>query len=256
MKNWHYKNFTIYHFNKLDSTNKYALESAATKKKFDHEIILSDSQNSGMGRNGRSWSSPAGNLYFSLILQPNIMADKIPQLSFVAITALRLAVERIFAEQKLPTNVIENKWPNDLLIDKKKVAGILLESKINQNFCEFVIIGIGLNLVSSPENTIFPASSLKKFGIGLSVPIALKKFLDEFENLYQNWLDFGFAGTHNLWLKQAYNFKKNIVVKNDSKQIEGIFNDLDLDGSLILESKNGMLKISAGDLLKPVLKSN
>ncbi len=243
MKNWTHKNFTIHQFSQLESTNKTAFEMAENKKLFDREIILADSQTAGKGRESRVWSSPQGNLYFSLILQPKIPAEKISQISFVAITALRMMVEGL-----APNHKIQNKWPNDLLIDEKKVAGLLLASKISQKNCEFVIVGIGLNLASNPGQTIFPASNLKEFEISLTAEEALKNFLNQFENLYENWLTYGFVGVRKLWLEKAYRLKKEISVKNGEEKIGGIFEDLDEAGNLILQTKNGVKKILAADI--------
>ncbi len=243
MKNWTHKNFTIHQFSQLESTNKTAFEMAENKKLFDREIILADSQTAGKGRESRVWSSPQGNLYFSLILQPKIPAEKISQISFVAITALRMMVEGL-----APNHKIQNKWPNDLLIDEKKVAGLLLASKISQKNCEFVIVGIGLNLASNPGQTIFPASNLKEFEISLTAEEALKNFLNQFENLYENWLTYGFVGVRKLWLEKAYRLKKEISVKNGEEKISGIFEDLDEAGNLILQTKNGVKKILAADI--------
>ncbi|MDX2082495.1 MAG: biotin--[acetyl-CoA-carboxylase] ligase [Rickettsiales bacterium] len=243
MKSWTYKNFTIHQFEELESTNKTAFELVAAKKIFDREIILADKQTAGKGRNSRVWHSPQGNLYFSLVLQPNISAQKIAQISFVAVTALRLAIQLLKPDLK-----IENKWPNDLLIDEKKIAGILLESKINQKNCELVIVGIGLNIVSNPGQTIFPASNLKKFGIEISCEKALKNFLNQFENLYKNYLDFGFVGIRKLWLEKSFCLNQEIKVKNNNQEISGIFSDLDEEGNLILKTSDGIKKISAADV--------
>jgi len=239
-----YKNFTIHIFDELESTNKTAFELAQEKKKFDHEIILAKKQNAGRGRENRVWSSGEGNLYFSLILQPKISANKIPQLSFVAIAALMLTL------QKIVKNKISLKWPNDLLIEEKKVSGLLLESKISGNDCEFVILGIGLNTDSNPDNTIFPASNLKKFGYEISPQDVLEKFLDELEILYQNWLDFGFEAIRKLWLKNAFRLNEKISVKQEETLIEGIFENLDEEGNLIIKSQGKQLKISAADVLQ------
>ncbi len=243
MKNWTYKNYTIHHFPTLESTNVTAFEKARSKNLFDREIILTDQQTGGKGRQMRVWSSPQGNLYFSLLLQPQVELAKIPQISFVAITALRLAVESLVKHHK-----ISNKWPNDLLIDQKKVAGLLLESEISQNICEFVVVGIGVNLLSNPQQTIFPASNLKNFGVEISAEIMLKSFLDEFEKLYQNWLDFGFAGIRKLWLQAAFRLNEEITVKNKDKEIRAIFRDLDNEGNLVLEIAGNIEKISAADI--------
>lgn len=244
MKNWTHKNFNIHQFKELESTNKTAFEMASAQKLFDREIILADAQTAGKGRQSRVWSSPQGNLYFSLVLQPQISASKIAQISFVAITALRLAVEGLDIDQK-----IENKWPNDLLVSGKKVAGLLLESKISGDSCQFVILGIGLNLASNPDHTIFPATNLKDSGVNLSAEEALKKFLNEFEKLYENWLIYGFSAIRKLWLNKAYRLQERITIKNAEEQIEGIFSNLDEAGNLILKLENNSLKtISTADI--------
>jgi BirA family biotin operon repressor/biotin-[acetyl-CoA-carboxylase] ligase len=243
MKNWTHKNFTIHQFEQLESTNKTAFELANSRNLFDYEIVLTNSQTAGKGRESRVWSSPKGNLYFSLILQPKISLEKIAQISFVAITALRLMVEGLKTNQE-----IQNKWPNDLLINEKKIAGLLLESKLSQKNCEFVVLGIGLNLVSNPNQTIFPAGNLKDFGVNLTAEEALKKFLNEFEKIYNNWTVYGFLGVRKLWLQKAYRLGEKISVKNGEEQISGIFVDLDEEGNLILNTENGVKKILAADV--------
>ena len=242
MKNWTHNNFTIHQFSELESTNSHAFEGALLRKISHGEIILADSQNSGRGRQSRSWSSPSGNLYFSLVLQPKVPAEKIAQISFVGITSLRLAISKIVK------NSTSAKWPNDLLIDEKKVAGLLLESKISGNDAEFAILGIGLNINSNPDNTIFPAANLKDFGVEITPELALKNFLDEFEILYQNWLDFGFKGVRKLWLQNAYRLGEQISVRLDDKVIAGIFEDLDEEGNLVLNRSGEILKVGAADI--------
>ena len=241
--NWTHKRFTIHEFEELASTNSRAFELAENSKIFDGEIIVAKSQKAGRGRKNRIWESPAGNLYFSLILQPKISLEKLPQLSFVAITALRLAIAKI-----APHLEILNKWPNDLLINDSKVAGLLLENKIIGSQCQFVILGIGVNLTSNPTQTIFPSGNLKDFGIEILPQELLKKFLDEFEKIYQTWLDFGFGGMRQLWLQKAWHFKEKITVKLDEKSIEGIFENFDEEGNLLLKTNDGILKITTADV--------
>jgi BirA family biotin operon repressor/biotin-[acetyl-CoA-carboxylase] ligase len=234
---WTHQDFVIHEFLELESTNKTALELAQLGKISDREIILAKQQSAGRGRQDRSWISPTGNLYFSLLLLPKISVEKIPQLSFVGITALRLAVKNSVS-----------KWPNDLLIEEKKVAGILLESKISGGNCDFVILGIGVNLISNPSETIFPSSNLKNFGIEISPQELLKNFLNEFEKLYQNWLDFGFAGIRQLWLQNSYRLNEEIKIKLDGEEIVGVFSGMDEEGNLLLNQKGKILKISVGDV--------
>ncbi len=244
MKNRTYKDFTIHEFDELESTNSHAFSLANLRQISDREIILAHKQSGGRGRNGRVWNSPEGNLYFSLVLFPKIKAEKAAQISFVAIVALHAAVSKI-----LP-NKVEVKWPNDLLVNEKKVAGLLLESKFNQNDCEFVIVGIGVNTSSKPDNVIFPATSFNDFGVEISPQILLENFLNEFEKFYQIWYDFGFEKIRKIWLENAFYLGKEISVKIDNVELRGIFSDLDAEGNLLLNCLEGMRKISAADIFK------
>ncbi len=252
MKNWSYKKFIVHQFENLASTNAAAFEMAALRQIFDGEIIMANAQTAGRGRLDRFWASPKGNLYFSLVLQPQGL---VAEISFVAIVALRQAIATYSRGGPMcsPATTqdlkIENKWPNDLLINEKKVAGILLESKFNKKNCEFVILGIGVNINSNPDNTIFPAANLKDFDIEIQPEILLKIFLDQFEILYQNWLSFKFAGIRAAWLEGAYKLGEKISVKLGDEVIEGIFQDLDRDGALVLLTGEGVRKISVADIL-------
>lgn len=246
MKNWKFKNFMIHQFAELGSTNAEAFKMAAAKQIFDRDIILADCQNAGRGRMDRIWSSPKGNLYFSLFLQSKAAAAEVAQISFVAIVALRQAVEEL---AKFSNEInIQNKWPNDLLINGKKVAGILLESKINQQNCEFVILGIGVNIASGPSETIFPAGNLQEFKIKTTAEILLKIFLDKFEIIYQNWQNFGFINVRNAWLSKAYKLREKISVKEGGAKIDGIFEDIDKNGSLILQVEGLRKTITTADV--------
>ncbi len=268
MKNHSYKNFTIYHHKIVDSTNSLAYKMAELGRICDREIIIADEQSAGRGRLQRQWISPIGNLYFSLVLQSQALKADIYQLSFISIVALRQAIEEIFEkngfyiknDQNHPKNPknkqkndknrpkIENKWPNDLLIDGKKIAGLLLESKNNQQNCQFAIVGIGVNIVSNPQNTIFDASNLSEFGIKIDPQQLLYNFLDKFEILYQNWQNFGFAGIRNSWLSSAYRLNQQISIKIDQLQEEGIFETIDQNGNLVLKTADSRLLITVGDV--------
>jgi BirA family biotin operon repressor/biotin-[acetyl-CoA-carboxylase] ligase len=238
-----YKTFTIHEFEELESTNKTAFEMAALGKIFDSEIILAKKQTTGKGRKNRDWSSPMGNLYFSLVLQPKINLEKISLISFVAAVVLRLALEEISGRQK-----VSLKWPNDLLINDKKCGGILLESKINQKDCEFLILGIGVNIDSNPDNVMFEATNLKDLGIEITAENFLKKFLNHFEIIYKSFLDYGFAGVRQLWLQSAYKLQEKVILKIDDEEVSGVFVDLDDLGRLVLQQGNVDIKISVADV--------
>jgi len=237
-----YKDYNIHYFEELDSTNNYAIQLAKAGIISDKEVICANSQNAGKGRNQRKWESPIGNLYFSLVIKPKILIEKIPQVSFLSIVSLRSAIEKIFIQQKISAE-IKNKWPNDLLINDKKIAGLLLESDLYQNYPNFLVIGIGINLISNPEKTVVESGNLESFGIKISKEEMLTKFLEEFDYFWQNYLDYGFVGIRKNWLEYAYKLQKEILIELNNQKINGVFINLDQEGNLLLEHQNQILTI-------------
>jgi len=255
IKNWQYKNFLIHHFDEVQSTNDLAISLVKNRNIFANEIILANQQSKGRGRYNRQWISEIGNLYFSLVLDgkianKNLGLNQISTLSLVANIALNLTIKTISQAQNIEIN-IANKWPNDLLIENKKVAGILLENIIINNNCEFIILGIGVNINNNPQNTLFQATNLQQLKITTNAKILLENFLDNFSNFFSIWQNFGFKNLRDLWLKDAYNFHKEIVVGDSDSRINGIFEDLDEFGNLILKTPQKTIKIFAGDILNP-----
>lgn len=245
MQVFQYKNFTIKSYDQLPSTNDLAFDLAVSGQISHNHVILAKTQTAGKGRFDRVWQSPLGNLYFSIVIRSDTQAAEIPLLSFVASVAMRIAIEKCDGNR----NSILHKWPNDILINQKKVCGILLKSHLLQDRSDFVVIGIGVNIDSHPENTIYPASNLKAEKITANPEILLKIFLDEFSDLYENWRHYGFKATRNLWLQNAFNLNKKITVNLPDKKLSGLFGDLDYNGNLILKLSNQeILKISSGEI--------
>lgn len=239
-----YKNFTIHQFEELESTNKLAFQLASDGKLQENEIILATSQKQGRGRLNRNWISPPGNLYFSLVLKPQINLEKTHELSFIAICALRQTITEIAPNKNLQ---IKNKWPNDLLINDQKIAGILLESKISNNV-EFCILGLGLNINSHPKNVNFAANNLQNLGFNKSKEEILEIFLDNFTKFYQNYQNFGFKNIRNFWLQQAYKLGEEIAVNLEEKKVEGVFKNIDESGNLEILAEGKLQKITTGDV--------
>ncbi len=247
-ENYQFKNYLIHQFDEVESTNDLAFSLVENKQIFANQIIVANKQNKGRGRLNRNWESPKGNLYFSLVLQPKIAIEKTSQISLVAICALQIAVAKIFQQQNIVAK-IQNKWPNDLLIDQKKVSGILLESKISNKNCDFAILGIGVNINSNPTQTLFPSTNIKNFSCEISASKMLEFFLEEFENLYENWLIFGFKNIRNLWHKNAYNLNSKININLGNSKIEGLFQEIDEEGNIVIKNHNNETKkISFGDV--------
>lgn len=209
-------NFTILNFNQVESTNDLAFELVKQNKAFNHFIISANSQSKGRGRLDRNWESPLGNLYFSLILQPK-NSDAVANYSFLTACAIGDVLRLYGIETRY-------KWPNDIILNQKKLAGILLQfQKINN--VNNLVIGVGVNLVSCPEYAV----SLVDYGI------SKEDFLQKFENVFlayeEQYRQFGFSVIRQKWKNNAYKIGEE--VKLSSGEV-GVFQDVDKDGNLLL----------------------
>lgn len=214
----------IKQFNEVSSTNTLARDMDVGT------IVMAESQTAGRGRYGRVWQSPRGNLYASFVF-PN--KDNLKKyLSFI--TGLALA-------ESLPEFDVCLKWPNDVLLDGKKLAGILLETTDDK-----IIVGIGVNLVSSPsKNMLYPTTNLG----GKLSPIALvKRLMIQYDAVLAVLEKKGFNKIKQRWLDLAQNLGETISVHLPNQEIEGVFKGIDDQGALILKTKNGVLKVMAGDV--------
>lgn len=235
IKKWHHNNFTIDSYQEIPSTNDLMFELSSNNQINDNQVIVAKSQTNGHGRYGREWVSKEGNLYFSLLIKPENKQFLTPLLSFISCVALSKSLENLVSSEIK----ISYKWPNDLLINNKKVAGILLKNKDN----DFIIIGIGVNITSNPQNTEFEATNLEEQNIkNLKAEKILTEFLNNFENLYQNYQNFGFAPIRNLWLKKAFKLNEEIKVNLADQKLTGLFKNLDNTGNLILKCDNEEVK--------------
>lgn len=205
-------------------------------------------QTAGHGRFGRPWISPVGNLYFSLLLRPRSSPQEVMQLTFVAALAVAEAVSR-------PLDAgarVSCKWPNDVLISGKKVAGILLESELDEGgTVNSLVIGAGVNIVSHPppEAVEYPATSLWAEGAGAETARSvLERFCPSFLVWHDRWRDGGFQPVREAWLARADRRHRRIEVRMDGETASGIFADLDPSGALVLQQDGGQRRIFAGDV--------
>jgi BirA family transcriptional regulator, biotin operon repressor / biotin---[acetyl-CoA-carboxylase] ligase len=209
-------------------------------------IIWADRQTAGRGRRGRAWESPPGNLYFSLLLRPDAPPSHIAQLSFVAALGLGGALGELAGA----ACDWRCKWPNDLLVNGKKLAGILLESETSAaGRVDFIVIGIGVNLMSAPVGTAYPATSLAaEESAGVRPAGLLAAFLRHFDRWRERWQEAGFAPVREAWLERAAGLGEPIRVRLDRTTLTGRFIDLDADGALVLRAADGCRKVAAGEV--------
>ena len=227
------------------STNDEARERAARGAP-EGTVVWARVQRAGRGRRGRSWISPPGNLYFSVILRPACEARSVAQLSFVAALAVLDLVDEL-----LPGRA-RCKWPNDVLVDGGKVAGVLLESALGPGGrVDWVVLGIGVNLASHPgiEGPV-PSTSLADAGaMTLAPEEALPPVLAALAHRRREWETQGFAAVRSAWLARAHGLGGPVRVANGERRLTGIFEGLDEGGALVLAQAGGeRLSIAAGDV--------
>lgn len=238
--------FHVENYDLVGSTNDLARERAEAGAPAGL-VIRADRQDAGRGRRGRSWSSPPGNLYCSLVLRPSQPPAAIATLSFVTVTALGDVLTEL-----LPQRAVRHKWPNDLLVEGCKISGILLESAISAKGAALVI-GLGVNIVSHPDQTLYPVTDLLAQGAApISPGDLLGRFLQRFAHHYDAWDKEGFTAVLPAWRARAIGIGSEIVVRLEKETLTGKFTDLDADGTLLLEQAvGGTRRIAAGDIFLP-----
>ncbi len=237
--------FNLVSLGEIDSTSAEARRRAAAGA-VDGTVIWAERQTAGRGRRGRAWVSPDGNLYVSFILKPECAPDVAAQLGFAAALAVAEAIRGFLPS----TASIACKWPNDVLVDGRKIAGILLESQAAAGGgLDWIVVGIGINLATAPAETEFPATSLAATGRPDVFPSAMLAALAaSLQHWYEVWGRTGFASIRAAWLDLAYGLADPVRVRLDSETLEGRFGGLDVDGALLLEMPAGRRRITAGDV--------
>lgn len=231
----------------LDSTNSYALYLAENGEK-EGTCVICDYQIRGRGRKGRSWFSPKGkNLYLSIILRPSI-----PFRSFFAIAFIScLSVYSLLREALSLFATL--KWPNDVLVDGKKISGTLIEIPKRFGEPDFLVVGIGLNVnmrkEEIPEELKEKATSiLIEKGIEFERIYLIEELLERFEKYYMMLLHEGEKKIVELWENEARIKGKRVSVRDDDRVIEGICLGLNERGALVIDVGGRIEIVNAGDV--------
>ena len=240
------ENFELVYLERVDSTNEKA-KRRAQEGAAHGTVIWARAQSAGKGRRGRTWISEPGNLYCSIVLKPDCSLAQAAQVSFVIANSIALAVDEILETEAK----IQCKWPNDVLINGKKTAGVLLETVLSKNNnLEALIAGIGINIMHHPSGTEFPASHLYEHGVQLiAVEALLEKVCKYVAREYETWRSRGFGAVRLKWLEKAYGIGQEIEVRMASNSLTGTFVSLDEDGALLLDVKGKKRLIHAGDVI-------
>lgn len=237
--------YALKHFDVIDSTNEEARRLALAGER-GPVWIAANRQSAGRGRRGRNWESPTGNLAATLFLRPAKPAVDCAQLSFVAAIAASDMVTRYVGSA-----AVRVKWPNDVLADGRKIAGILLESaSAGGDRLDWLAVGIGVNLAAFPEGMEFPATSLAALGIAPPSPRdALAGLAAAWAKWYDVWMKQGFGEIRDVWLSRAAGLGTRIRARLQNEETHGVFEGIDAGGALILrESLDRTRTISAGEV--------
>ena len=230
--------WTLVALDSVGSTNDEAARLADAGAP-EGTVVWSREQTGGRGRRGRQWASPVGNLYTSTILRPGGAAGRAAELGFVA----ALAVADIVPAGR----ALRVKWPNDVLVEGGKVAGILLESAIGQTGqVQHVVAGIGVNVGFAPQ---LPEMRYRGAALGGSVEAALEKLTAALAARLAEWRRDGFETVRAAWLAKAGPIGAEVDVKLGEELVHGRFAGLDREGALLLETAAGPRKIVSGELL-------
>ncbi len=230
----------------VDSTNSEAMRRAEQGAE-DGTLVWAREQSGARGRRGRDWQCLPGNLYFSLVLRPDCAVSEAAQLSFVAAVALGDAIGSVAP----PMIEVRYKWPNDVMLNDRKGAGILLESRVEEGALEWLILGVGVNVAAHPKDLEPPVTSLAFEGAppDLTAVALLEAFARHFMARVNRWLDDGFPPIRQAWLDHAKGLGETVRVALPRETLEGRFETLDESGALILELPGGGRRtVTAGDV--------
>jgi BirA family biotin operon repressor/biotin-[acetyl-CoA-carboxylase] ligase len=204
-------NYNLVSYDKIPSTQTAALEMIASGGAADKTVIMAAAQSAGHGRNSRKWVSHHGNLYASFIYK---ISEKRPTLSY----AFAVAAAETLLSLGVPVRI---KWPNDLLADGKKISGLLLE------YCrDFLVVGIGINIRTSPTLENYKAAKTDDYAKGLTPNAVINKLITSFEK----WRSVEFPTVRKRWMELSIDMNSNVSYRDKS----AVFCGLSEDGAMVL----------------------
>jgi BirA family biotin operon repressor/biotin-[acetyl-CoA-carboxylase] ligase len=240
-----------YYFDSVDSTQNQAMKMVNESKK-EGIIIIAEKQTGGRGRSGRKWISPKGGIWFSIILHPKFDISNTTLFPIASSLALSIAIQKTC---KVST---ELKWPNDLTIKGKKLAGMLIDASFESNKIENLVLGVGINFnvnVKEIENELkktpnfYGVSSLNDQKNKSTQIELIQSFLLELEKVYEELNKNQIKKTIAEWTKRSSTIGKKVEMNTLDGKITGKAIKIDEDGGLIIKNKEKTSKVFAGDII-------
>ena len=247
--NTRYIGKNLYIYNEVSSTNTIA-QFLSQNGIGNGSVVVAEKQTAGRGRSGKSWESPLGGVWLSVILTPDVDYSKIPLMTLATGVAVAKALERIGVENP------EIKWPNDIMINGKKVCGILTEGVTNFNSIKNVIIGVGidanLSIEDFPKELQAKTTSLEiELERKINENLLIKIFLEELEQTIELFNSEAYEEILREWRKRSYTIGKIVEVKKPHKKpYDGYAIGISKEGALIVEKSDGSLeKVISGECI-------
>jgi len=234
------------HYRKVQSTQDTARDLIDQSEQTPF-LVTAEEQTNGRGRHGRQWISPRGNFFGSLVIRAAVVPLRYGEYSFLVAVVLHETIVK-FSDRN-----VRLKWPNDVLLDGHKCAGILIESHGAQN--EFLIIGIGVNLYHAPpeEEVGQPAAVLwpdqKPEGENQKLEEFRKQLITSFAQWHDVYCVQGFENVRTAWLKHTHNLGGQITAQTPQGPQSGIFAGIDAQGNLLLTQGKETIKVTTADVL-------
>lgn len=242
----------VLHWHEEVSSTSDVAKALAEEGAEHGEVVIAEAQTAGRGRRGRSWASPPRkNLYFSVVLRPDLPPARAPELTLVASVALCDALRQAGVQAGI-------KWPNDLLASGKKIAGILTELAAEADRVQWLVVGVGINVNARPED--FPeelrgqaTSVLVERGEPAPRALLAAACFTALEDWVDRHAEDGFGPVRDAWRERSVTLGREVSVRADGREVVGIAEDLDATGALLVRSPSGVERILAGDvtLLRP-----
>ncbi|MFH0816906.1 MAG: biotin--[acetyl-CoA-carboxylase] ligase [Methanobacteriota archaeon] len=234
-------------FKETNSTNAVAKNLAKTGAP-EGLVVVAEVQTEGRGRAGHKWDSPAGGLWFSVLLRPSFSPSSAPAISLLA----GLAVAKALRDLHFINAMV--KWPNDVLVDGKKLCGILSEASLQGEKLDYIVVGIGMDVnneaskLAIDKNAVQPTSVRDLLGKDADMPQLLAYVLLEMEKLYQRAAHVGFAPVIEEWTKLSDTIGKNVEIADASGNVKGNAKRVTPEGALVVDTGKEEKAVTGGDL--------
>lgn len=238
----------IYRYTTIDSTNEEAKRIAVREQDFHGSLVVTENQTGGKGRRGRSWLSPAGTtIAMSFLLKPEIAPDNASMLTLVTALAVNRAIREL---TDLPALI---KWPNDIVVNKRKVCGILTEMSVDRTGIQYVVVGIGINVNQTefPKELLASATSLRKeSGAPVDREKLVKKIIEYFWHFYEIFIETeSLDALYRVYNEQLVNIDKQVRVLIPGQEMTGIARGINARGELVITDEAGKnLTVASGEV--------